>query len=188
MEPYESLVVEVLLARTRAESVEPVARDFLDRYPSPAALQDAKTEAVEDLLRPLGLFRKRAGALLDCAERLVTDLGGEVPEDVEDLQELSYVGRYAANAILCFGFGRVRPVVDSNVARVFRRYFDLREPKSKLGNDELYWKVAAQLIPKENTRHYNWSLLDLGAAICTPQNPACERCPMAEGCLFPRNQ
>jgi A/G-specific adenine glycosylase len=188
LEPYESLVVEILLARTRAESVEPVARQFLDRYPTPSALRAAKKQDVEDLLRPLGLFRKRAGALLDCARQLVENFGGKVPDDVEDLQGLPYVGRYAANAILCFGLERPRPVVDSNVARVFRRYFELREPKPKLGSDDLYWAVAGRLAPKENVRLYNWSLLDLGAEICTPRSPDCEKCPMAKGCRFPPNR
>jgi A/G-specific adenine glycosylase len=188
LDPYESLVVEVLLARTRAESVEPVAREFLDRYPTPGALRQAVPESVEDLLRPLGLFRKRASALLDCAERLVVEHGGEVPEDVGELQELPYVGRYAANAILCFSFGRSQPVVDSNVARVFERYFDLREPESKLGNDKLYWAVAGRLVPKEKTRLYNWALLDLGSAICMPRSPNCEKCPVSVRCAFPENE
>jgi A/G-specific adenine glycosylase len=188
LEPYESLIVEVLLARTRAESVEPVAQEFIERFPKPADLREADRAEVEDVIRPLGLFRKRAKALIECGRKLTEELGGRIPRDVDRLQLLPYVGRYAANAILCFGVGQVRPVVDANVARVFQRYFDLREPKSKLENDELYWEVAAQLVSEENTRLYNWSLLDLGAAICTPQSPGCERCPMEKACHFPQNQ
>lgn len=184
MEPYESLIVEVLLARTRAESVEPVAREFIGRFPDPAALRQADRAEVEDVIRPLGLFRKRAKALIECGRKLTEGLGGRIPRDLDRLQSLPYVGRYAANAILCFGIGQARPVVDANVARVFQRYLDLREPKSKLGNDDFYWKVAWKLVPEEKTRNYNWSLLDLGAAVCKPESPDCEECPVAKGCTF----
>lgn len=184
LDPYESLIVEVLLARTRAESVEPVAQEFIGRFPDPAALHGADRAEVEDVIRPLGLFRKRAKALLECGRKLTEDLEGKIPRGVDRLRSLPYVGRYAANAILCFGIGQVRPIVDANVARVFERYFDLREPKSKLGDDEFYWEVAARLVPEKNARLYNWSLLDLGGSICIPKSPSCESCPVAEECFF----
>lgn len=179
---YECLVVEVLLARTRAETVEDVALRFLETYPNPDSLATADYTELEELLHPLGLFRKRARAFERMGGMLKEEYEGHVPQDLEDLRRLPYVGRYAANAILCFCFGERRAIVDANVARIFQRYFGLEAPTSKLENEEGYWQLAESLLPDRDVRLYNWSLLDLGAQICAPQNPMHEECPLSTTC------
>jgi A/G-specific adenine glycosylase len=188
LDRYELLVVEVLLARTRAEAVEPVARAFLRSYPSVHALARADVADVERILRPLGLFRKRASALVTMANSVVGRFGGIVPERRPDLLQLAYVGRYAANAVHCFEVGRRAAVVDANVIRVLGRFFDLPKPAGKAEHAEEYWQLANRLVPSAWPREYNWALLDLGAAICTARAPKCGECPVSLHCAVGRRR
>jgi A/G-specific adenine glycosylase len=181
---FELLLTEVLLARTRADAVIPVVHALLARYPDAVSLARADQAALEEILKPLGLFRKRARALIPLAQQLVERHGGTVPLQLEALLALPYVGRYAANAYLCFGLGRRRPVVDANVARLLERYWGLAPWKGKLEHAEGHWTFAEALLPQESVQLYNWTLLDLGATVCKPRTPDCERCPLRAGCQW----
>jgi len=180
---FAVLVTEVLLVRTRADSVGSVALRLLQECPDAEQLSQASIESVEELIRPLGLFRKRARALVEMARVLVQEHGGSVPRSLDSLLSLPYVGRYAANAVLCFAFGARRQVVDVNVARLFKNYFGLPPLVGKLEDNEEYWTLAEQLLPAKHVTPYTWGLLDLGAVICKPLKPLCAECPLAEDCL-----
>ena len=179
---FEILVTEVLLTRTRAEAVEPVAKRLLATYPDAAALADAATDDVRNILYPLGLFRKRARALVACARALVEDHQGRVPRDVGALLRLPYVGRYAACAVTCFAFGARQAVIDANAARVYGRAFGLPAPPMDLATADDLWGFGQQLVPLRRRREFNWAVLDLGGTICTARSPACSSCPLADVC------
>jgi A/G-specific adenine glycosylase len=181
---FELLLTEVLLARTRAAAVVPVVHDLLSRYPDAVSLAGASQPELQAILEPLGLFRKRARALIPLAQALVDRHGGTVPTRLEELLPLPYVGRYAANAYLCFGLGRRRPVVDANVARLLDRYWGLTPWRGKLEHAEGHWAFAEALLPEAGVQLYNWTLLDLGATVCKPRNPLCEQCPVRAGCQW----
>lgn len=180
--PFAVLVTEILLARTRAEAVEPVAKRLLQRYPNAKALREAPVRSVQRMVYPLGLYRKRAKALVKLAVTIAAKYRGSVPRQVEELVSLPYVGRYAANALLCFSLGERRPVVDANVARLFQRFFGLQPAIGKLDGIEDYWNLSSRLLPRRNVRFFNWALLDLGALVCTPRKPLCRECPLVTDC------
>jgi A/G-specific adenine glycosylase len=184
---FETLVTEMLLSRTRAASVEPVARAILSRWPTAKRMASADVVELETALFPLGLHRKRARMLLACARQLNSH-GGEVVGEADELLALPYVGRYAATAVLCFHFGRKVAVVDANVARVYRRVFALPIPERELRRVEDAWKFAARMLPATNARAFNWALLDLGGTTCTPRSPRCGDCPVAEICAHGKGQ
>lgn len=175
---YEVLVAEVLLQQTLASKVVPVYEELLDRYPGPAEIADADSDEVTDLLEPLGFHNQRARALVENG-RLIRDEG--MPESVEDLKNnLNYVGDYAANATACFGYGERRPVVDTNVVRIYERLFDLNlNPQ-----EEATWEFAESFLPQTEFVKYNLTLLDLGAKICTSTSPNCEECPLSNECEY----
>lgn len=175
--PFEVLVAEVLLQRTFADKVEPVYGALLEEYPTPAALGAASETEVASLIEPLGLQNKRAAALIEIGQSIADD---GVPSTVDELKELSHVGDYAANATLCFGFDERRPIVDTNVVRVYERAFDV----SLDANDPESWAFAESMLPEAQYQGYNLALLDLGAMICTPTDPACGRCPVADCCAY----
>lgn len=181
-EPFTILVTEILLAKTRAELVSPIAEKLLTRYPRPRDLAVARRRDLESLLYPLGLYRKRAEHLVRCARALVDDFAGAVPSTVADLMTLPYVGRYAANAIASVAFNAEVPIIDANVSRVYQRVFSLPPPPDRLASAHDLWALAERVLPVGQAKEFNWAVLDLGALVCTPRRPSCERCPIATTC------
>jgi A/G-specific adenine glycosylase len=179
---FHGLVTEVLLARTRAEAVARVAEELYATYRTARELAAAGAPELERLLRPLGLYRKRAASLARLAERLEAEHGGEVPAEFARLEELPGVGPYAAGAFATFFRRERRPVVDANVVRVFERYFGLARTGDRLGDDRALWDFAARLLPRRGAAAYSWALLDLGGTVCTPRAPRCDACPLRRGC------
>lgn len=176
-DPYRVLIAEILLQRTQADQVVPIYDQFIREYPSIEELARADVPEVAELIGPLGLQNKRASALVSNAAELE---GKPFPSSQDELLKLSYVGRYAANAVLCFSFGERRPILDSNVTRLYERYFDIsldyRDPES--------WRIAEQALPNSMVRRYNLAILDHPALICTPSSPKCSKCPLRENCAY----
>ncbi len=182
VDPFAVLVCEILLAKTRAELAAPVAQELLARFPTPAALARARPATLERLLFPLGLHRKRSRHLIACARSLRDEFGGVVPRSVPALMQLPFVGRYAANAIACVAFGARVPVIDANVARIYRRVFSLPPPPERLALAHDLWDLAGAMLPRARAKEFNWAVLDLGGTVCTARAPSCDRCPLASLC------
>jgi A/G-specific adenine glycosylase len=175
------LVCEMLLRKTRAENVEPRAKILLRRYPTARKLALARLADLENIIRPLGLFRLRSRALRKTAKTIVKEHRGCIPRTIDELIQLSHVGRYAANAVVCFAYGQRLPIVDANIVRLFRRQFGIDEPVEIHRADEI-WSFAESFLPRMKFKEYNWALLDLGALICKPRNPLCNLCPVRIYC------
>lgn len=186
-DPFRIFVAEMLLRKTRAEAVTPVYLKLVDRWSGPSQLAAADPSELAGLLRPLGLHNVRTNALIDAAAIMAERYAGLVPRDSVALQALPHAGRYVANATLCFAFGERRPVVDSNVARVFSRAFAATVPREIHKADEI-WEFAYELLPSGAlaVKQHNWALLDLGALLCIPRAPRCAACPIRSDCLHGR--
>jgi A/G-specific adenine glycosylase len=176
--PYQVLIAEILLGATTAAKVESVHPRFVKEYPDFETLAAADVDEVARILRPLGLQNRRARALVKLSEELRDT---EIPKDVSQLCDLPWIGNYGANALLCFGFGERRPIVDTNVTRILNRVFDLELGGSE---DEAAWTIAEEVLPGADFQRFNLALLDFGAAICTASNPKCDVCPMSGFCDF----
>lgn len=177
--PYEVIVAEMFLAVTRTQVVAKVYDDFIDRFPTPEALRQAEREELVDIIRPLGMYNRRADALLNLAEHLED---GSVPDTYEELRELPRIGRYTANAVLAMAHDQHRPMLDRNVERVYTRLFGDDAPTDP--NDEEAWRFAETLVPPEAAKTYNLGLIDFASTICTASNPSCEACFASEYCTF----
>jgi len=182
--PFQVLVTEILLSKTRAEVVEPIAKELFKRFPNAVRLKKASQRSLERLLYPLGLHRKRARSLIQCASSLTDSHNGEVPETVSDLMQLPSVGRYAATATVSVAFHQRLAVVDANVARVYARVFSLPAAPPRLSTAHDLWDFAQRMLPAKQSRAYNWAILDLGGTVCTAKNPLCNRCPLVRDCDF----
>lgn len=174
---YRVLVAEILLQKTFADKVEPIYERFVDRYQNLETLAGAKVDEVASLLKPLGLQNVRAQALIDIATQYAEE---GIPDDEDGLRQLPYVGPYAANATLCFAFGRRRPVVDANVVRIYNRAFgtDLTP------QDDEAWELADRMLPEDDYRRFNLALLDFGAKICSADSPLCSECFYRDQCTY----
>ncbi len=171
-----------MLQQTQVETVIPYFRRFLDRFPTLDDLAHASVNDVLKLWEGLGYYA-RARNLHTAAIKIVTELNGEFPQTVDGLMELPGIGRYTAGAIASLAFDVDAPVLDGNVTRVLCRLFAIkRNPKEPQIKKDL-WDLAEELIPTGRSGEFNEALMELGAAICTPRSPQCDRCPLNRICL-----
>jgi A/G-specific adenine glycosylase len=179
-DPFQILVAEVLLQRSRGRTVARVFEALVDRWPDAPSLAVARVDSIRSVIRPLGLVRR--AAVLNALAREVVRLGG-VPRTLDRLLELPGVGRYAASATLAVAFGRRHATVDGVTARVYRRYFGL-EDHLPASNDPELWTVVDTVTPRTSVREWNWAVLDLAATVCLPARPRCDECPLVEDCRW----
>lgn len=179
--PYRVWLSEIMLQQTRVDTVIPYFERFLERFPTVEALADAELQDVLKGWEGLGYY-SRARNLHRAAGMVVRERGGEIPDTVDALRELPGLGPYTAAAVASIAFGRPEPVVDGNVLRVFTRFFaideDIRKPRVR---DELVRRLRPA-IEVSDPSDFNQAIMELGALVCTPRDPACETCPLAGGC------
>lgn len=180
---YQILVAEIMLRKTDALKVAAVYDSFLSRYPTPQALAKADIRTLRREIRSLGIV-DRARLLKSLGAKIVHRHGGRVPAKYEALVGLPGVGRYTANAVLCFAFRRDVPIVDTNVIRVFARVFSVHARKARPRDDPQLWDFAGRLSPQGKACAYNRAVLDFAAQICTSRNPKHDACPLREICDF----
>ena len=184
-DPYAILVAEKLLQQTAARSAIIKAYcDLLSEYPTPAELASADIRTLKKVMQPLGLTY-RATELRALGQSLMSKFGGNVPRNLRDLMSLPGVGDYAARAVLSFGFEENIAVVDTNVARFLYRFFGIRDPfPANPARKKNLIELAERLLPKGQSRDFNFAILDLCATICRPVRPLCEQCPVKFSCVY----
>lgn len=183
-DPYAVLVSEVMLQQTQVERVLPKYREFLQRFPTLAALAAAPTAEAIKAWAGLG-YNARAVRLREIAVQAVATYGGSLPNTLDGLLALKGIGRYTAGAVACFAFGLPIATVDTNIRRVLWRVFRGIEPAAwptgeRASRDAL--ALAEWALPP--ARAYDWqqALMDLGATVCVSRRPACERCSLSQHC------
>jgi A/G-specific adenine glycosylase len=177
---YMRVLTEVLLQQTQAKSVSALLPSFIRAYPDWQSLATANLRCLKQLLKPLGLWRRRSRALKNLA-RCITDRGGVWPKTRAELEQMPAVGQYVASAILLFAYGEPEPLLDVNMARVIERYFGPRA-FADIRADPYLQAVARQLVRHEDPENVNWAILDFGALICTARRPKCSTCPFHRTC------
>jgi len=181
-DPYRILVAEYLLQRTRIASGTPYYERFLARFPTVQALAAATLDDVLAVWEGLG-FYGRARRLHAAARAIVAEHGGEVPRSYKALAALPGIGPYTAGAIASIAFGIDVPAVDGNVIRVLARLFRIREDVTSVVARRRIVEIAVTLVSPEAPGSFNQAMMELGATICTPTSPACDRCPLESQCL-----
>ena len=179
---YHLLVAESLLQKTDADTVAPIYELFLERYPTLQDLAIANLDEVAKILKPLGLFF-RAERLQQCAQIVVEQYEGKVPQAQKQLLQLPGIGDYTARAIGSQAFNQPLAVLDANVARILERFFGLQGERVK-SRCKILWGAADLIAPKTRVGTWNLALLDFGALTCKAQNPDCEHCPLATKCKW----
>ncbi|MFW5924866.1 MAG: A/G-specific adenine glycosylase [Myxococcota bacterium] len=180
-DPYAIWVSEVMLQQTRVDTVIPYYERFLSRFPTPRALAEADEDRVLAAWSGLGYYR-RARLLHAGVREVVERYGGRVPEDPEARRGLPGVGRYTAGAIGSIAFERPEPIVDGNVGRVLARIHGIDTPLGRAVTERQLWQRAAELVRGPRPGDLNQALMELGATVCTPVDPACDACPARRAC------
>jgi A/G-specific adenine glycosylase len=179
--PYRVWVAEVMLQQTRAETVVPYYDRFLARFPTVQALAGAPLEEALKVWEGLGYYA-RARHLHAAARQVVTAHDGHIPDTFEGLLALPGVGHYTAGAVASIAFGRDVVAVDGNARRVLCRVFGIREDVTRSGVQRKLEALAASLLPPGRGSAFNEALMELGATVCTPRAPGCDRCPLCDLC------
>ncbi len=178
-DPYRVWLSEVMLQQTTVAAVRAYFLRFTDRWPTVADLAAAADAEVMGEWAGLGYYA-RARNLLACARAVVAQHGGQFPQTLDGLRSLPGIGPYTAAAIASIAFDLPATVVDGNVERVMARLHDVHTPLPA-AKPELT-ALAASHTPLNRPGDYAQAVMDLGATICTPRNPACGICPLIALC------
>ncbi len=181
VDPYRIWVSEIILQQTRVAQGTAYYLRFLERFPDVMSLATASPDEVMKVWEGLGYY-SRARNMHAAARHIAGERGGRFPTTYEDLLALKGVGPYTAAAVASIAFGEAVPVLDGNVFRVVSRLFALPLPRGGAG-DRKVRDLLEQLIPADAAGDFNQALMELGALICTPGEPACDACPLHDHCL-----
>ncbi len=185
--PYACWVSEIMLQQTTYASALPYYKRFMKTFPTVKALAAADEQLVLKAWEGLGYYA-RARNLHRAAQTIVASGRACWPRSAAAWAEIPGVGPYTAAALASVLTGERVPVVDGNVARVFARYWALKDDFSKL---PARMRLAARLQPViEKSRvpgDFNQAMMELGALVCTPTTPKCGDCPLAKQCIARQN-
>ncbi|MEO6033833.1 MAG: A/G-specific adenine glycosylase [Verrucomicrobiota bacterium] len=197
-DPYAIWISEIMLQQTQVKTVMPFWERWMKNLPNIRAVASAKPEKVLKLWEGLGYY-SRARNLQKAAQEICDKHDGRFPRDFDAILDLPGIGRYTAGAIASIAFNDPRPILDGNVVRVLTRVFGIESnPREKATNAQL-WKIADELVNRAATvridygirhtrfsntvSHFNQSMMELGALVCTPRQPKCPVCPLKKTCV-----
>ncbi|MCR9089278.1 MAG: A/G-specific adenine glycosylase [Rhodobacteraceae bacterium] len=178
-DPYRVWLSEIMLQQTTVAAVRPYFERFTTRWKTVESLAQAEDSDLMAAWAGLGYYA-RARNLMKCARVIATEHNGIFPGTEDALRALPGIGPYTAGAIAAIVFDRPAVVVDGNVERVMARLYDIETPLPD-AKPELT-ALAAGLTPQHRPGDYAQAVMDLGATICTPRNPACGLCPWRAAC------
>lgn len=178
-DPWHVLICELSLARARPDEASRISQSLLHLAPTPTAL--ARLGDSVNQLRSLGL-KESAETIANAAADIVDRFDGEVPEDDMELRSIKGVGDFVCQAVLSFGFGRNRVLLDSTTVRVASRIFG----QSDLGRMQLRLDLHRLSGAGGPDPQLNQALLDLGRGVCVTGAPHCGQCPVALHCATGR--
>lgn len=179
---YERIISEILLQRTKAESVATMFPKFISAYPSWRRLAKASDDELNAYLKPIGLWRRRTKVIQELSNKM-TQRNGHFPQNIDEVVNLPGVGQYIGNAIMIFCNGQNYPLLDTNMARVLERYFGPRI-LADIRYDPYLQNLAYRVVQDSDAKVINWAILDLAAKICIIRNPQCNICPVKRGCQY----
>jgi len=183
--PYDVLVSEFLLRKTRADKASEVYTKLLNKYPSLGDLNKADTDEIRSVVNSLGLGKTRSIWMKNCLKKICERFGNRISSEDRIYQALDKNQKYLRSALQCFAYDENCAILDVNVSRVIERMFSIdlgKEPHKRT----FAWVLASILVPEKFYKEYNWALLDLGRLICKARKPACDICPLRKSCEYAR--
>jgi A/G-specific adenine glycosylase len=171
-----------MLQQTRVETVIPYFERWMQFFPTIRALASRSQQEVLAVWEGLGYY-SRARNLHKAAQIVMDEYNGVLPEEVQLLRRLPGVGRYTAGAIASIAFSRDEPTLDGNIRRVVARHFNVSEDARSTQGEQHLWRLVSQYLSVGHAGEYNQALMDLGASLCSPKSPDCERCPIKDTCI-----
>ncbi len=180
-DPYHIYLSEVMLQQTQVKTVlERYYFPFLKKFPTLKALGKAPLDDVLKMWEGLGYYN-RAKNLHKTAQILIHGQthrsAPTLPPNIDALIKLPGIGKNTAHAVATFAYNKPVPIMEANVKRILCRLHKLKTP-----NEKQLWSIAYTLVDRKNPFDYNQAMMDIGSSICTPKNPDCNHCPLADIC------
>jgi A/G-specific adenine glycosylase len=172
---------EIILQQTRVEQGLPYFNRFLEKYPTVSHFAAADEDEVLHLWQGLGYY-SRGRNMLVTARLVQENYGGKFPSAWDQLIKLKGIGAYTAAAIASFAANEARAVVDGNVYRVLARYYGITEPVNGTQGKKTFQQLADEVLNRDEPALHNQAMMEFGAMLCKPKNPACGICPVRLGC------
>jgi len=176
--PFEITIAVMLAAQCTDARVNMVTPTLFSKYPNPEAMSKAKIKDIEEIIHSCGFYKNKAKNAKACSQMLVEKFGGQVPESMDELQNLPGIGRKSANVIMLEAFHNPQGIaVDTHAKRVSNRVgFSSKKEPEQIEKDLL------KVIPKEYYYDVNHLFVTHGREICDSRNPKCDICPIKENC------
>lgn len=182
MTHYQIIIAEVLLQRTKAETINRFYANFIECFPDWLSIRNSDIDAIEEFLRPIGLYKQRAGRLKRLANEMVIR-NEKFPKNREELEKIPFLGQYIANAVELLIFNRPTPLIDVNMARFLERYFHKRK-MADIRYDTFLQKLSHEVVNHSKSKDLNWAILDYASLICKASNPLCYSCIFIKKCTY----
>lgn len=183
---YQYIIAEVLLQRTKAETIANFYPKFIKQFPNWKSLADAPIPEIKHYLKPVGLYTQRANRVKKLAVEMVRRKG-RLPKQRPELESIPFMGQYLANAVELIIFQIPTPLIDVNMVRVLERFFGPRE-KADIRYDPYLQQLAKKIVDHRESKKINWAILDFAASVCKARTPLHEHCPLRNHCRYFKSQ
>ena len=182
-DPYKIWISEIMLQQTQVATVIPYYNKFIDAYPDLESLSKASLDELMLLWSGLGYYRRIKNIYLS-AQIISKKYDNKFPKDYEDILSLPGIGRTTASAISTFAGYSHRAILDGNVKRILRRYYDISYQNSS-STEKILWEKSTLVTPAQKTSQFIQAMMDIGSLVCTRSKPNCRMCPLRElNCLY----
>ena len=171
-DPWKILLIEILSQQTQIERADTYYKKFIKEFPSPTSMSNSSLKKVLTMWSGLG-YNNRARRLYESSKILAENGFDKIYPDFETLPG---VGQYTKNALLSFAYGEKVLAVDTNLERIFSRFFGIDNTKDFIKDNSDYF------LRKVNSRDLNQAFMDFGSYICKSSNPKCNICPIENIC------
>lgn len=179
-DPWKLLVMGRLSAQCTDARVNIVCEELFEKYPNAEAMAYGDLSEIEEIIKPCGLYRMKADNIREASRMLLTDFGGQLPDNMDELLKLPGVGRKIANLLLGDVFGKEAIVCDTHCIRICGRlgmYPEKEKDPTKIEN------ILRDLIDMKEGSDFCHRIVLFGRETCTARSPQCHICPMNDLCL-----
>ncbi|MCH5328976.1 MAG: endonuclease III [Coprobacter sp.] len=177
-DPFQLLIAVILSAQCTDKRVNQITPALFEAYPTPEVLAAATPEAVYEYIKSVSYPNNKARHLVGMARKLLSDFGGTIPSEVDELQRLPGVGRKTANVVASVVFNKEAMAVDTHVFRVSNRIGLTNRSKTPLETEKTLVKhIPGHLLPIA----HHWLILH-GRYVCVARKPKCLECGIREYC------
>lgn len=176
--PWELLVATILSAQTTDERVNMVTDKLFKKYRTPEDYLKVPLEELEKDIKSINYYKTKAKNIRSCAQIVIENYNGKVPDTMEELIKLPGVARKTANVVLSAGYGKNEGiVVDTHVDRLSKRFkLSTQKNRDKLEQDLM------KIVPREEWANFSYLLIHHGRSVCKAKNPNCEECILKDIC------